>query len=155
MEQSCRGLIERLSRHLSGGTEGSYERPCLCYRVSQPELPSASVRCCVLMIVTIGIELNINTLRDHLTPACLFPFKCRLLVCLSYASCQDGVVKTWHLLALIQLLGTPRRCLHFGTEFHILNIIYILYLPRSVCSLILLDPLANFCEYDVIGHLPR
>lgn len=31
---------------------------------------------------------------------------------------------------------------------------YYIYL-RSVCSLIILDPLADFCEYYVIGHLPR
>jgi hypothetical protein len=57
------------------------------------------------------------------------------VVCCYASLCQDGVVKTWYVLALIQLFGTPRRrCLHFGTEFHIRNLIDILYLP-SVCLL--------------------
>ena len=48
---------------------------------------------CVLMVAMIGFGFCINTLRDHLTPACLFAFKCRLLLCLFMPrqSCEDVV----------------------------------------------------------------
>lgn len=77
------------------------------------------------MIAIIGFAFYINTLRDHLTPGCLFAFKCRLLLCLFMPrqSCEDVVlIGTYSVIpyAKKEMLAFWNRVSYSETYWHII-----------------------------------